>query len=78
MSFFGPDFFSKCTKKLVYYLSTTNLIERKKLLMLRLYSGGNGKFMVSTSLMGYTPITGTTAPMVRDGYGIFYGILNKE
>ncbi|KAJ9588507.1 hypothetical protein L9F63_018119, partial [Diploptera punctata] len=37
-------------------------------------SGGNGNFILSTSLTGYTPLGGGVAPMCRDGYGCFYNI----
>ncbi|KAE8740665.1 hypothetical protein FOCC_FOCC013813 [Frankliniella occidentalis] len=37
-------------------------------------SGGNGNFILSTSLVGYTPVGGGVAPMCLDGYGIFYNI----
>ena len=37
-------------------------------------SGGNGNFSVSTSFGGYHDVTGTTTPMVQDGYGIYYNI----
>ncbi|XP_003743510.1 peroxisomal carnitine O-octanoyltransferase [Galendromus occidentalis] len=35
-------------------------------------SGGNGKFKLSTSLNGFTPLIGCVTPMVDDGYGCFY------
>lgn len=41
-------------------------------------SGGDGNYLVSTSLAGYGPITGGCPPMVRDGYGVFYGIPNNN
>ncbi|XP_035688500.1 peroxisomal carnitine O-octanoyltransferase-like isoform X1 [Branchiostoma floridae] len=37
-------------------------------------SGGGGNFVLSTSLLGYTPCPGATSPMVHHGYGIFYNI----
>ncbi|KAM4736362.1 peroxisomal carnitine O-octanoyltransferase isoform 1-T1 [Anableps anableps] len=37
-------------------------------------SGGGGNFVLSSSLVGYTTIVGTVAPMVRHGYGFFYRI----
>ncbi|KAK3912117.1 Peroxisomal carnitine O-octanoyltransferase [Frankliniella fusca] len=37
-------------------------------------SGGNGNFVLSTSLVGYTPVGGGVAPMCLDGYGVFYNI----
>ena len=41
-------------------------------------SGGNGNFVLSTSICGYTSITGGCAPMIKDGYGFFYGIMPKS
>lgn len=35
-------------------------------------SGGNGKFVLSTSLNGFTPLVGGVVPMVEHGYGCFY------
>lgn len=37
-------------------------------------SGGGGNFVLSTSTLGYTPNCGLVAPMVLDGYGVFYSI----
>ncbi|XP_046397600.1 peroxisomal carnitine O-octanoyltransferase [Ischnura elegans] len=37
-------------------------------------SGGGGNFVLSTSLVGYTPMGGCVAPMCLDGYGTFYNI----
>lgn len=41
-------------------------------------SGGDGNYLISTSLCGFTKITGGCSPMVKDGYGIFYGIPNDS
>lgn len=41
-------------------------------------SGGDGNFAVSTSLCGYSNITGACGPMIQDGYGVFYAIPNKR
>lgn len=41
-------------------------------------SGGDGNFAVSTSLCGYSNITGACGPMIHDGYGVFYAIPNKR
>jgi len=38
------------------------------------FSGGGGNFLLSTSLAGYSRITGGCNPMTPDGYGVFYGI----
>ncbi|XP_071528137.1 peroxisomal carnitine O-octanoyltransferase [Panulirus ornatus] len=38
-------------------------------------SGGGGNFLLSTSLVGYTPASGGVAAMHPHGYGCFYGIL---
>ncbi|XP_031570096.1 peroxisomal carnitine O-octanoyltransferase-like isoform X2 [Actinia tenebrosa] len=37
-------------------------------------SGGSGNYTLSTSCVGFTEIYGSCAPMVADGYGIFYSI----
>ncbi|XP_033836251.1 peroxisomal carnitine O-octanoyltransferase [Periophthalmus magnuspinnatus] len=37
-------------------------------------SGGGGNFVLSSSLVGYTTVLGAVAPMVRQGYGVFYRI----
>ncbi|XP_056375080.1 peroxisomal carnitine O-octanoyltransferase isoform X2 [Hyla sarda] len=37
-------------------------------------SGGGGNFVLSTSLVGYTPVHGAVVPMIHDGYGFFYRI----
>lgn len=39
-------------------------------------SGGGGNFVLSTSTLGYSINVGFVAPMVRDGYGVFYSMLN--
>lgn len=39
-------------------------------------SGGGGNFVLSTSTLGYTINVGYVAPMVADGYGVFYSMLN--
>ncbi|XP_077978570.1 peroxisomal carnitine O-octanoyltransferase-like [Glandiceps talaboti] len=41
-------------------------------------SGGNGNFVLSTSLIGYTQCTGGFAPMLPNGYGITYNVLNER
>ena len=41
-------------------------------------SGGDGNFVMSTSLCGYSEVTGACPPMVYDGYGVFYGIPNDK
>lgn len=41
-------------------------------------SGGGGNFILSTSLVGYTPMGGCVAPMCIDGYGCFYNICAKS
>lgn len=38
-------------------------------------SGGGGNFVLSTSTLGYTINIGCVAPMVVDGYGVFYSML---
>lgn len=40
-------------------------------------SGGGGNFVLSTSTLGYTINVGCVAPMVLDGYGIFYSMLDE-
>ena len=42
------------------------------------FSGGGGNFLLSTSLCGYSDITGGCVPMVYDGYGVFYGVPNNK
>ena len=39
-------------------------------------SGGGGNFVLSTSTLGYTINVGFVAPMVLDGYGVFYAMLD--
>lgn len=39
-------------------------------------SGGGGNFVLSTSTLGYSINVGFVAPMVTDGYGVFYSMLN--
>jgi carnitine O-octanoyltransferase len=41
-------------------------------------SGGGGNYVLSTSLCGYSSITGGCPPMIHDGYGTFYGIPNDR
>jgi carnitine O-octanoyltransferase len=41
-------------------------------------SGGDGNYVLSTSLLGYRPVFGATWPMVEDGYGSFYSIQNDR
>jgi len=41
-------------------------------------SGGSGNFVVSTSNVGYTPLFGGFAPMVKHGYGANYSILDSR
>lgn len=38
-------------------------------------SGGAGNFLISSSTVGYTPVVGGVAPMVKDGYGCFYSMM---
>lgn len=41
-------------------------------------SGGGGNFVLSTSTLGYTMNVGFVAPMVTDGYGVFYSMLDES
>ncbi|CAB4039178.1 Peroxisomal carnitine O-octanoyltransferase, partial [Paramuricea clavata] len=41
-------------------------------------SGGDGNYILSTSLVGYIPVFGVTWPMVEDGYGTFYSIQDNR
>ncbi|KAG9476540.1 peroxisomal carnitine O-octanoyltransferase [Eleutherodactylus coqui] len=41
-------------------------------------SGGGGNFALSTSLTGYTSVTGAVVPMIHDGYGFFYRIRDNR
>ena len=45
---------------------------------LYLKSGGGGNFVLSTSTLGYSVNVGFVAPMVLDGYGIFYTITGQQ
>lgn len=41
-------------------------------------SGGGGNFVLSTSTLGYSVNVGFVAPMVLDGYGVFYTITGQH
>ena len=41
-------------------------------------SGGGGNFVLSTSTLGYFINVGFVAPMVKDGYGAFYTMLEDR
>lgn len=41
-------------------------------------SGGGGNFVLSTSTLGYSINVGFVAPMVADGYGVFYSMLDDS
>lgn len=41
-------------------------------------SGGGGNFILSTSTLGYSINVGFVAPMLTDGYGVFYSMLNDS
>ncbi|KAM7363901.1 carnitine O-octanoyltransferase isoform 1-T3 [Cochliomyia hominivorax] len=45
---------------------------------LYLKSGGGGNFVLSTSTLGYSVNVGFVAPMVLDGYGVFYTITGEH
>ena len=53
-------------------------LTRAKNIFLLTFSGGGGNFKLSTSLCGYTSITGCCPPMLVDGYGVFYAILPNK
>lgn len=57
-----------------------NGLEIPKLYEDELYrrSGGGGNFVLSTSTLGYTINVGCVAPMVPDGYGVFYSMLREN
>lgn len=40
-------------------------------------SGGGGNFVLSTSTLGYSINNGFVAPMVKDGYGLFYTMTSE-
>ncbi|XP_075147930.1 carnitine O-octanoyltransferase isoform X2 [Haematobia irritans] len=40
-------------------------------------SGGGGNFVLSTSTLGYSVNVGFVAPMILDGYGVFYTITSQ-
>lgn len=41
-------------------------------------SGGGGNFVLSTSTLGYFINIGFVAPMITDGYGVFYTMLEDR
>lgn len=41
-------------------------------------SGGGGNFILSTSTLGFSFNCGCVAPMVTDGYGVFYSFTENE
>lgn len=41
-------------------------------------SGGGGNYVLSTSTLGFTINNGFVGPMVLDGYGVFYTIMNDS
>lgn len=41
-------------------------------------SGGGGNFVLSTSTLGYFINIGFVAPMIKDGYGAFYTMLEDR
>ena len=41
-------------------------------------TGGGGNYVLSTSTLGYTDITGGASPMVPHGYGCFYSMLPEK
>lgn len=41
------------------------------------FSGGGGNFLLSTSTLGYSITNGFVAPMLKDGYGVFYTMTNE-
>lgn len=45
---------------------------------LYLKSGGGGNYVLSTSTLGYSVNVGFVAPMVLDGYGVFYTITGQQ
>ena len=47
-------------------------------LILLFNSGGDANFVISSSLTGFFPLHGAMAPMIHDGYGIFYTIENDR
>jgi len=40
-------------------------------------SGGGGNFVLSSSTLGFTANVGFVAPMLFDGYGVFYSITSE-
>lgn len=42
-----------------------------------IYSGGGGNFVLSTSTLGYSIVCGFVAPMLPDGYAVFYSITDN-
>ncbi|CAK8681382.1 peroxisomal carnitine O-octanoyltransferase-like isoform X2 [Clavelina lepadiformis] len=41
-------------------------------------TGGNGNFVLSTSFVGFFNSTGSVVPMLDDGYGVFYRIIDHQ
>lgn len=41
-------------------------------------SGGGGNYVLSTSTLGFTINLGCVAPMLQDGYGVFYSTLRES
>eukprot|EP01137_Pigoraptor_chileana_P035371 Opistho-2@29268 len=60
----------------LYVLAKENGEEPHRLYTDRSYlaSGGGGNFVISTSLIGYTPVWGGFTAMVKHGYGTCYNI----
>ena len=51
---------------------------QEKLLSCERFSGGDGNFVLSTSLSGYRTVHGGMGPMTQDGYGVFYTMENDR
>lgn len=49
----------------------------QRLIKNELSSGGGGNFVLSTSTLGYSINNGFVAPMVKDGYGLFYTMTSE-
>ncbi|KAG8266558.1 hypothetical protein J6590_069531 [Homalodisca vitripennis] len=60
----------------LYCIAVENNLPVPQLYLDPLYkkSGGGGNFILSTSLLGYSPTAGGVSPMCLNGYGVFYSI----
>ena len=72
--FTDPSYVKRYEFWISYNFFQLHFVHMLQILLLECFSGGGGNFVLSTSLVGYTPVGGGVAPMCLDGYGIFYNI----